>query len=554
MRRYLLGASALVALLAAVAVSTAATAKSPGAVWAAAVQTAPGRVVLPMLPEEMGSATLALPNGDLLVAGGSGSGALEVTRLLPSGLPDPGFGDDGVSRTSVTMQEWALFAQPNGDLLVLGHIPTAAEERQVVPFDWMLVRLLPDGSVDSSFGNSGVLDATAAHAAQPTIGVPNAAMTPDGGLLLAVNLGGIDFATQVAGLERLRADGSPDPSFGTGGVVRLPGSDTGPFAVQPDGSIVVDVGTTSATQSFLMKLTPTGAPDPSFAGGAPVSVGAEIYALMVDADGRTVALAKVSTGLFGYELLRFTSQGAPDPAWGTAGATDLTALEVVTGWLFPTEQGGALLVGFSRLLTLGAPPASDGSTLIARFTAGGALDSTLGGATGLLLDNSGGTFGWIERADGSFVGRSAVSIAGNHPDAPVINGALLTALDATSYTPDASFGAPSSLRVSIRVKTLNARGIVVSAHASGAAAGTMRVTGAGRVFVGHAPADFLCSTGSCTPETAQTTILLNPVFNKANRKYLQRHPHQRLAIKLTVTDLAGNTATATASAPPSKRS
>ena len=106
-------------------------------------------------------------------------------------------------------------AQPNGKILVAGETPSGST---------YVGRLLPDGSLDPSFGTEGVVLAREGR----TIDL---ALQPDGGILALTEWGSI---------LRLTPEGRLDPSFGTGGRARLGAIDKpAQILLMPDGRIAV---------------------------------------------------------------------------------------------------------------------------------------------------------------------------------------------------------------------------------------------------------------------------------------------------------------------------
>jgi uncharacterized delta-60 repeat protein len=108
-----------------------------------------GRVTLP--GGGSANAVLVQPDRRIVVAGNaSGSGAMTVTRLMPSGSLDTGFGTNGT--TAIDFGALADLAggavlQPDGRIVVAGY--TQATE------DVAVARLTPGGALDPSFGAGG---------------------------------------------------------------------------------------------------------------------------------------------------------------------------------------------------------------------------------------------------------------------------------------------------------------------------------------------------------------------------------------------------------------
>ncbi|MBV8713984.1 MAG: hypothetical protein JOZ65_02835, partial [Chloroflexi bacterium] len=103
-----------------------------------------------------------------------------------------------------------------------------------------LVRYEPDGTVDTSFGNSG---SVVIRAAQRSFVANTLALQNDGKVVLAGLTSDIDTGTIQLALARYNPDGTPDAGFGSSGIVSTSVGDAGAqansIAVQPDGKLVV---------------------------------------------------------------------------------------------------------------------------------------------------------------------------------------------------------------------------------------------------------------------------------------------------------------------------
>lgn len=125
------------------------------------------------------------------------------------------------------------------------------------------------------------------------------AIQPDGRLVAAGYT--VDGGGQVrVALVRWDANGSVDGTFGTGGTVATPLGDAAALAVRPDGRLVV-AGRVGAPPDFLVaRSEANGSPDATFgAGGVVTTVFSSETdlpnALVVQPDGRVVALGYTHT-------------------------------------------------------------------------------------------------------------------------------------------------------------------------------------------------------------------------------------------------------------------
>ncbi|MFJ3877761.1 calcium-binding protein [Streptomyces sp. NPDC090077] len=246
---------------------------------------------------------------------------------------------------------------------------------------------------------------------------------------------GSDFS-----LLRYTADGSPDPSFGTGGVVRthLSPDDAGhAVALQSDGRIVV-AGISTAEEDgvswgrfTVLRYLADGTPDTSFGDGGRVfpdfGRGTAARAVRVLADDR-ILVAGAARGDFA--LARLLPGGAPDAAFGDGDGLVTTAF----------AGGGAsvqdlALASDGRIVAVGqrgyTSPSYSTDVAVARYTAAGALDPGFDG-DGTAVYDWGGTG---DTANGvALLPDDRIVIAGQSPEGFTV--ARLT----TAGAPDPSFG------------------------------------------------------------------------------------------------------------------
>src|SRR2546423_5362506 len=146
----------------------------------------------------------------------------ESRTLLSAGAVDPTF--------SPTYENWRMavggeevHAQLDGKMLHYSHIGPYDESTQI----W---RTNPNGSLDSTFGSSGVINLGSAQISQFQA-------QADGKIVALMQ----NYGT-VLELRRFNANGTPDSSFGVGGkaTISVPsGSYYNDMAIQNDGKIVV---------------------------------------------------------------------------------------------------------------------------------------------------------------------------------------------------------------------------------------------------------------------------------------------------------------------------
>lgn len=147
------------------------------------------------------------------------------------------------------------------------------------------------GDLDPSFGSGGMVKLLESEDESYAEGI---AVQPDGKVVIA------GYENGNAVVVRLLADGQIDASFGSGGKVTTTGAGRSEFqavAIQPDGKIVAaGAGKVAGTIDFLFaRYNPDGSPDLSFGGGdgiETVAVGSEedqAQDVGIAPDGRIVA-------------------------------------------------------------------------------------------------------------------------------------------------------------------------------------------------------------------------------------------------------------------------
>lgn len=192
---------------------------------------------------EMADSTVVFGGGS---AGFEGSQDFIVGRYLPDGSAlDPTFGIGGVATTQLNPDNDALLdlaVDFKGRIVALGYTKRGDRRRTAV------VRYLPDGQLDASFGYGGVrmLDGIGLR----TIYATRILLRPDGGLLLSGQAGSsLPNPDQEIFVLSLHEDGSVDESFAGQGWAEL---DVWPtqenrslwllrdaMALHPSGKIVV---------------------------------------------------------------------------------------------------------------------------------------------------------------------------------------------------------------------------------------------------------------------------------------------------------------------------
>ncbi|WP_405851292.1 calcium-binding protein [Streptomyces sp. NBC_00090] len=447
------------------------------------------------------------PDGKLVVAGLS-EGGFALARYLPGGGLDPAFGTGGMVTSDFgggAHVANAVAVQPaDGKIVVAGTTEVVAEEGGGCCF-FSVARYLPNGTLDASFGEGGLVRIEEFGASADGADV---AVQSDGRIIAAGKGGGGGFA-----LVRLDTDGNLDTSLGGDGAVVAgftPGSpqDAGgiarSMALQPDGRIVsVGYVGNTAFDIGVARYLPDGSLDPTFSGDGMVSAdfgGTEFgNAVAVQPDGKIVA---AGSGGAGFALLRYNADGSPDSGFGTVGRTSV-GFPGGGGvpYAMALQQGGKIVLA-GRADDPNSAEANDFG--LARFHSNGAVDTGFGG-DGFVVTG----FGDFEEARGVLVQPDGKIVAAGYGAGFAFALARYQGGDATTPPPpsaDLTVATTGTATVSIgdRVSyTVTVTNRSTSTSTATGATLTDTLSGAGVTLVSAAP-----SQGTCTTTATRATCAL----------------------------------------------
>jgi uncharacterized delta-60 repeat protein len=332
-----------------------------------------GGTIVTRLPDFYGTAAgLTIQPGDnkIVVALDDGY-SLALARYNADGTLDSSFGSGGIVRFTDGVRRGfnSVCLQPDdGKIVASGWKAVGSDYRT------LLCRFNPDGSLDTTFGVNGEVVVPTIY--WYSYDYPSLILLPGGEMLVrGYDLAG-DRLPQDCILLRYLPDGSLDASFADNGKLTLsPGPDRewqGPamFAVDGDGRILIAGGTMDRPDSgsryevIVSRYLPDGSIDAGFGEGGTASIwlvyGDSVSFLSVLSDGRILA-----AGYYG-NLYAFSSDGQPDGRVGVGGICQPNA-PGGSGWStgFVQPDGKVVLAGQrwsanrydSSLLRL-EPPAS----------------------------------------------------------------------------------------------------------------------------------------------------------------------------------------------------
>jgi uncharacterized delta-60 repeat protein len=362
MRGRIGGALAAFALGSAVLAGGAAAAPRPGVV----LDPSFGQGGVALLRDTNAYATFGrpLPGGDLLI-----QGSRNVRLLNSSGGPATAFGAVGSLRppaaTGTRFELTGFTVDAEGRLLVVGESvfpeaenpspPLENGAKAFYPEEVRMLRYLPGGRLDPSFGNGGVVETDLGL--PPPVGeegeslgprssvyATGVAVGPEGRIVVTgdavAHLGPscVHDAFAAVGVEagflaRFTANGAPDPSFGVDGLFgghdldenRLGATSTFGPMVGPSGGVTFRSGfgyscEPRESRSGIGRLTADGETDTAFGEGG--AIAGYFPAVVQEADGSVVTMEEV--GRYGKdpvtaEVTRIGLDGRPDPSFGNGG-------------------------------------------------------------------------------------------------------------------------------------------------------------------------------------------------------------------------------------------
>jgi uncharacterized delta-60 repeat protein len=253
----------------------------------------------------------------------------------------------------------AMAIQADGKIVVVGEGATSNT------FDFAVVRYNTDGSLDTSFGGTGIVITPVGDSFDQAFSV---AIQADGKIVVAGS-SGIIFA-----LVRYNTDGTLDTSFNGTGKVITGESYAKDLAIQTDGKIVAVGG------EIALRFNTDGSPDTSFGGTGRIFLGIEVNSVAIQADGKIVAAGRLQNS---FAIARHNPDGSPDTSFNGTG-------KVIT----PVGNSGSranelAIQADGKIVAAGSTGDSDYSSnadfALVRYHPNGSLDTTFGGIGKIII-------------------------------------------------------------------------------------------------------------------------------------------------------------------------
>jgi uncharacterized delta-60 repeat protein len=307
-----------------------------------------------------------------------------LTFAAPGDL-DLSFGNGGKVITGSFPGYLAAFGmaiQSDGKIVVVG-------EGVGNGYDFAVVRYNPNGSLDTSFGGTGIVITPVGDAHEQAASV---AIQADGKIVVAgiscIGVGMCSGANRFA-IVRYNPNGSLDTSFGGTGKVftSFGGSvNTGSrLAIQADGKIVA-VGNLSNGPnfggSFVIRYNSNGSLDTSFnSTGIIITPSSVANSVVIQTDGKVVVAGRSSDGLGrGFTIFRYNTDGSPDTSFNGTGKT-------VTQIGNDSGAGSVAIQADGKIVAAGSSSSNNSnySLTLVRYNTNGSLDTSFGGTGKIII-------------------------------------------------------------------------------------------------------------------------------------------------------------------------
>ncbi len=300
------------------------------------------------------------PDGKIVAAGNTvedgpqKSHAMAIARFKQDGSLDSNFGAAGTDQLVLTgstnSTAFVVLMLPNNKILVGGSATFPTGQSGVV------VRLNPNGSVDTTFGSGGIAISNSAFA------VTGIGLQADGKIVALTGHTAIRF----------QRNGVIDPQHARGTLVSE--AHIGPIMLMPSEKILVALGvhdsqSGSDTDTQAFRLFPNGTNDPSFV--SPIfdylSSMSDVYqnepfAIASESDGSVLiaGAGQNTNAVFEGALARLVPSGSLDPSFGNGG--------IVTSVLNGNDQFTAMaLQPDGKIVAAGLSIGGNADLVIARY-------------------------------------------------------------------------------------------------------------------------------------------------------------------------------------------
>lgn len=333
---------------------------------------------------EKGFSVVLQTDGKIVVGGGAGPDDsnmryMTILRYDSSGVLDPTFGTGGLAIIDAGMGSYGkkVFILPNGKMVIAGGNTVSGGQ-------FVIARVNNDGSLDNSFGTSGITTTTIASGCHGNA----AAMQSDGKFVIAgyaVVSGKLQFA-----VARYNTDGTIDSTFDADGVLTTAfgtiSDQAFSVSIQQDGKVVVagstDVAIGGTKNDFaIARYNSDGSIDSTFSTDGKLTINFtyndynQAQSVSIQPDEKIIVAGYTKSSNTDYALARLFTDGSFDTSFGTNGKVT-TDFNSTSDYIYSTiiQPDGKIVVNGN----------SSGNVSLARYNSNGTLDNTFNG-TGKVL-------------------------------------------------------------------------------------------------------------------------------------------------------------------------
>lgn len=414
------------------------------------------------------------PSGQTCVVTDNASGTIsgaDVTNVaVRCGIPgslDATFGTGGFVTTSLGTTNdfiYDIALQTDGKIVAAGHAGTGANT------DFVVARYNTDGSLDTTFGTSGIVIKSIA-----TSDMANGVAIQSDDKIVAAGYS-YNGSNNYFAIIRYNTNGSLDSGFGTGGIVtNIVGtgySKISSVAIQSDGKIVAaGCGIVSSQIVFAVaRYNTDGTLDTSFGtdGVVTTSFGSGsnfANGVAIQTDGKIVATGYTvnSSSYMDFAVARYNTNGTLDTTFGTGGkvTTSTGSANDIPRRVIIQTDGKIIVTGYA------SNGSGDDFTTV-RYNANGSLDSSFG-TGGIVITpittNNDRAFGVAIQADGRIV-------VGGYAYTNVANSYIAMARYHTGGSLDSTFGTGGIVTTTVGPRIDNVYSVAIQTDGRIVAAGT----------------------------------------------------------------------------------
>lgn len=338
-----------------------------------------GIVTSPIGKIDVASSIAIQKDGKIIAAGyaevdGNGED-FAMARYNPNGGLDASFGINGIVTTNIGSsldRARSISLQEDGKIILSGY------SHLIGSYDFTLVRYIPNGGLDPSFGTNGIV-ITPLESLYSSIN--SSVIQSDGRIIVAGTSGkGNDIDFTVA---RYQQDGDLDNTFGNNGILITPVGNSEDIAqsviMQNDGKIVV-AGYSKTEDEYdfaVARYLPDGDLDNTFGVNGtlitPVGVSNDkVYSGVIQPDGKIIVAGFSHNGTNNdFALVRYLTNGSIDGSFANFGKV---VTQIGTSH---SEAWSALIQNDEKIVVAGySDNGSDNDFAVVRYNPDGTPDNT----------------------------------------------------------------------------------------------------------------------------------------------------------------------------------